>query len=661
MKRTLLFLALFSAVGLIFGQSLNIKKDNLKEAFAPNQTISEQVIQKANPQPYNAPEPPDQIDGNRSIILIEIGGAANGFGFLGQRQYLWADDNINAVSFVHRMLAAPNGPGSGYLAYDYSIDGGETFTVNNQVYDPTLPEGWDARYPQGGFYNPEGNTDPTNAAFGYFAATLDASNGDTWGGYAFGTQQFASTTAPIQHNLATEGDFLQGVPSAYTITSQGLAIGADPAKLESYLDYTDNMIVTSGHYNAETGEFEMERKIVEMPGGNISPLGVLANVADAKVAFSPDGMIGFIGYLSNNDENDDNSDGCYYPILYKTIDGGESWDGPYNVQLGGDDGIPAILNFITDGILEQFYEPPIPDREDIPFTSAFEFGMTVDYAGNPHLTFDVGIGSQEWSIYTSYGGNTGCMGCVALMHVFSLDGGENWIGDTLCTLKTFRGEFPYTGGTPVAEDNRPYAASTMDGTRLFFSWIDTDIPGIGDNISPDIFCIGYNANNNSYSEKNNVTFLTNAMWQSYMGCGSKYVFDHGDGTYTVPFVYQEMNPEDLIEPVQFWYIDNFVLTDADIAFTIGINETQLSHLRVSQNFPNPCSDITRVSLYVDNPAKVSYDISNLLGQKVWVAEPLTAGQGNHILPFDVSELNTGVYLYNVHMNGETHTGKMLVK
>ena len=43
-----------------------------------------------------------------------------------------------------------------------------------------------------------------------------------------------------------------------------------------------------------------------------------------KVAFAPDGQIGYVGYLSNNDENTPESMGCYYPILYKTEDGGES-------------------------------------------------------------------------------------------------------------------------------------------------------------------------------------------------------------------------------------------------------------------------------------------------------------------------------------------------
>ena len=52
------------------------------------------------------------------------------------------------------MLNPPDGPGSGFLAYDYSTDGGITWQVNNQIYDPELTGASLARYPEGGIYNP---------------------------------------------------------------------------------------------------------------------------------------------------------------------------------------------------------------------------------------------------------------------------------------------------------------------------------------------------------------------------------------------------------------------------------------------------------------------------------------------------------------------------
>jgi hypothetical protein len=114
---------------------------------------------------------------------------------------------------MHRMTADP---GTGYLAYDLSTDGGLNWSVNNQVYDPTLDDADNARYPQGALHNPAGNTNPDNAYFHYFAPTLDGSNASSsvdWGGYAWGTKKLAEGAVPTQNNLASSGGFYQYLPS----------------------------------------------------------------------------------------------------------------------------------------------------------------------------------------------------------------------------------------------------------------------------------------------------------------------------------------------------------------------------------------------------------------------------------------------------------------
>ncbi len=661
MKKTLLLFSAVLLAAVVFGQQNLRFRDNLKDAKAPFVVKTSDNSGNDAAIKYVPVARPEFKSGDADLILRNIGGSGNAFGFLGTRQYLWVDNNINSVSFVHRMLNPPGGPGSSFLAYDYSTNHGEAWTVNAQVYEPLSGATSNARYPHGAIYNPAGNTNPANAYFGYFASMLDASNGGTWGGYCFGTHKFGSAQAATQHTTTTVGDILQGVPSAYEISSLGRAICADPAKVGTTAPYTDLMILTTGMFNPATEDFDMEQILVEMPGNGVSPTGTFAGVADTKVAFSPDGQIGYIVYLSNNDENTIESSGCYFPIIYKSTDGGENWEGPYNVQLGGFDGIPAVLNYLPDAIIEQFFEPPLPAREDIPFTAAFELGLSVDFNGNPHLLFEIGIGSQDWSIYSSYGGNTGCAGCVAMMHIYSPNGGTNWIGDTICTVKTFRGEFPYTGGDPVAVDNRPYIASTPDGTKMFFSWIDTDIPGVGDNLQPDIYCVGYDVVNNTYSQLYNVTAFSAAMWTAYMGAGSKHVFDNGNGTYTVPFVYQEINPNDLIDPVQFVYVDNFVLSDADLQVTVGCNELQTLNFDVSQNFPNPSGNETRFTVNLSEPGTINYEVTNILGQLIWKGTPVSAPQGTQVISINTRNLQPGIYFYNVRVGENVITKKMVIE
>ncbi len=657
MQKTLLIGMFIFVSVLAFGQKQMNFKSNLTAVSYVDQVVPEAVLQSSSHEENPRSKAPLQTDNSKSIILREMGGSANGFSILGNRQYLWTDQNINAVCFVHRMPAAP---GSGNVAYDYSTDRGESFTNNTQVYDPWQNDGFNARYPQGAIYNPAGNTDPANAFVGYFTPTLDGSSGSgNWGGYAFGSHNFGGSQGPTVHSTTSSEGFIQDVPDSYSITSQGLAIAVDVE--EDNFIYTDNMIITRGFFNA-SNDFEMEREHVEMPGGGASPTsGNLARVPNVKVAFSDDGSVGYIAYLSNNDENDDNSEGCYHPILYRTIDDGENWDGPFNVQLGGDDGIPAILNFLTDDIIAEMFEAPVPDRDEIPFTTAFELDLTVDNSGNPHLIFNFGVGNQEFSFFSSYGGNTGCKGCVAMAHVFSVDGGETWMGDTLCTVKTFRGEFPYTGGDPIAVDNRPYVSSTMDGSKLFFSWIDTDIEEVGSNSNPDIYCIGYDVLNNSYSELKNVTFLTNAMWQAFMACGSKYVFDNNNGSYTIPFAYQEISPGELLDPVQYYYIDNFIITDEELSVVTGINPRHETQNTISGAFPNPCFGATTVSINLQKTSTVSAYISNMTGQMVWKGHSSQLKKGNHKLTVDLSSFGKGAYIYTVLINGEAFPVKILVQ
>ncbi len=655
MKKFLLLSTIILCAIMLHGQTVIKPKQNLTTAsyIADKHTKSSQ----ASPAPQAiASEKALLGESSGSIVIRDIGAAANGFSLLGTRQYLWVENDINTVSFAHRMEAFP---GSGYVAYDYSVDRGATFTNNIQVYDASLSGASNGRYPQGAIYNPSGNTDPAKSIFTYFAPTLDGTSGNgSWGGYAYGINMLTAVSGATQDYFTSEGEFIQDVPKTFVITKQGLVMAVDIEKPD--LIYNGNLILTKGHFTSGSNGLVMERELMEMPASGQSLTGEPARVSDVKTAFSPDGMIGYIGCLSNNGENSDNSDGCYYPILYKTTDGGETWDGPFNVQLGGEDGIPAVRNFLTDEILAEMFEEPIPERDEIPFSTAFELNLSVDHTGNPHLIFNVGVGSQEWSLFTSYGGNPGCNGCVAMMHVFSQDGGESWLGDTLCTVKTFRGEFPYSGGNSVTEDNRPYVASTPDGTKMFFSWNDTEMDDAADNINPDIFCIGYDVKNNSYSEKYNVTYFTPAMWQAYMACGANNVFDHGDGSYTIPFVYQKINPSDIIDPVQFQYIDNFVLTDDDLNFTTGTDKTIEKTASIINAYPNPCSDNTTVSMFINSSAKAAYKLTSLTGQVVLSGEETINMPGQYNLTLNLSGIEAGIYIYSINVNEEIHTGKIVV-
>lgn len=95
----------------------------------------------------------------------------------------------------------------------------------------------------------------------------------------------------------------------------------------------------------------------------------------------------------------------------------------------------------------------------------------------------------------------------------------------------------------------------------------------------------------------------------------------------------------------------------DIENTASINE---SH-KVSQNFPNPFSSTSEVTVEVAEDAQLSLEVVNLVGQTVQRVDKGFVNAGTHSLEISGTNLETGVYFYNVHINDETITKKMVIR
>jgi len=581
---------------------------------------------------------------------IAIGQAGNAFGFAFMRTtYLWADNHINTVTFIHRMI---NPPGTGYLAYDISKNGGQTWTNNVQTYDPTMEDAYDARYPQGAIYNPEGNTNPDQAYFHYFAPTLDGSNtgaGTEWGGYAYGVKQLAPGSAPTEHNQTSEPPYYQYLPSAFTITQTGTAwmVDENTQGAADEFNYLGDLIIGRGTWEEAESDFEYIFDLL--------PLEVNSEdgINDIKIAFAPDGLTGYICVMTNLPVTLPYT--SYHPVLFKTTDGGDSWSDPIEVQLGGEDGLAEVREFISDSTLAWFYDPdPVPPRNEIPYYMGYECDLAVDAWGNPHISGMVCIANlEEGLIYTAEG-------LIAMFHIWSDDQGETWRAFNRSDLKRCRAHFG-SSTSGISQFNRPQVATTMDGAIVFFSWLDTESPEIEDNSQPDIYFREYLPTLDGHGEEaQNVTFFSAAMWQAYFGCMSHYVFsDVTDNTYTctIPFVYTQMTANDPLQPVQFYYIPDFVQTYV----IIGINEPDPGkQLDISQNYPNPFSAKTYVDLNMLKESAVSLCIYDLTGNLVREYNLGKLTKGIHQAEISADDLSKGVYFYSVNNGQGKVTRKMIV-
>ncbi|MBP6977688.1 MAG: T9SS type A sorting domain-containing protein [Bacteroidales bacterium] len=606
----------------------------------------------------------------RSLTFVPMGQSGNAFGFYNApRTSLWVDPRINSVTLTHRAITEPDTYSTARIAYDVSWNGGNSgsWTNNLVVYEPLgpAPTGQayplaSGRYPQGAIFNPPGNTDPDNAYYTYFIPTIDYSNScdGTWGGLAHGVNGLTACypPAPTQTNYSSDSEWQNSVPSAFFVTLDGQMWFADPNETvcEGTGSVTDgNVQIWHGQWNAEENDIVYERELVEVMSEGDA-------VNHTAIAFGPDNLTGYILIMTPSEGNPQDYNN-YHPLLIKTTDGGQTWEDPVHVLLGGYDGIDAIKGegFIADTALlntEDYAEGF--DRDTVWYYMGWASGLAVDAYGNPHMTGLV--------ILAAPGGIYGYPEYWATFHIYSEDGGETFDAKLLYRNKTWQGDVGGASGNAIGQNNRPYIASDITGKYLFFSCVDTDWESLEDNTNPDIFVCSFDVVKKEYTEMENVTVGTQAWVAAFDGSMSHWVPSEVDGnviTCMVPFAYQELGKTELGEldaalQVQFWYIKGW---EYEFIAPIGMDESTPIMTSVSQNFPNPFSKTSEVFITLQESTTLSMEVFNLMGQKVYTQDLGSVSAGQHRMTIDASNLGSGVYFYTVKAGDENITKKMIVE
>lgn len=595
------------------------------------------------------------LEGKKStaVEFIKIGETGNAFGFYNNpRVYLWADPTINSLSFSHRMTGGTEVEGNSRIAYDVSTDGGANWDLNVQVYTPLGPDpgtGYPlaaGRYPQGAIINPEGNTDPANAYYTYFICALDNTN-NNWGGFAYGSNMLTDTEdpSPTQVNIPSADGVYRMIPDAFHVTQQGVGWLVD-GNFEfdgTDVEYHGALILNRGEINGD-GEVEYVEELLPV----LEELdGELNVINDIKIAFAPDGQTGYIVVMSEL-PGDPTPYTNYHPFLYKTEDGGENWSDPISVQFGGEDGIESIKNYFSDSALWYAgYEIDV-DRDEVYYNMGFQVDIAVSQSGNPYITGIIAIGDEDgWYPNEDQ---------MATWNVFSKDGGETWNADALYNNRWMEGDIG-----AIVQYNRPYVSSTYNGQYLFFSWLDSDIEQATMNDRPNIYVVGYDTQDEWYSEVENVTYFSQAWNRALYGSQSYYVFqgEEHDGMYTceIPFVFTEFSvPGDDTQLCDFWYIKGFTL---DVPVEVPEIDANAINFTVGQNMPNPATSSTEILVSGQTDLPIELTVSNMLGQVVY-RDGVDSRAQSHSFRVNVSDLDSGIYLYTVKIGNQSITKKMLV-
>jgi hypothetical protein len=94
---------------------------------------------------------------------------------------------------------------------------------------------------------------------------------------------------------------------------------------------------------------------------------------------------------------------------------------------------------------------------------------------------------------------------------------------------------------------------------------------------------------------------------------------------------------------------------------VGINtERSEADFDVSQNFPNPFSQSAIIKVYLIKPAAITFDVMNLLGQKVMQTQTIIGKQGVNHITIEKNCLMPGIYFYTLQSGEKTVTKKMII-
>ncbi|MBC8047056.1 MAG: hypothetical protein H7Y00_09700, partial [Fimbriimonadaceae bacterium] len=434
-----------------------------------------------------------------SVTVIPVGSAGNILtAVVESANHVSYRPSINTVTFTHRQSGLLTGGSSG-VSYDYSTDGGATWTTDIPV-TPDINDGSYAgilagnRYPNGAIYNPSGNTDPDNAHNIFLGVTHDVSaSGSAWG-YQYQGSCAMDGSAVDENYIQWDGVSEEYIPAGLDVTSTGVIHAISPT-FNTTGDIS-NDTVTFGKLRLIGGTF-IDLTETVLWGKNdwvpdlyryIDPAdGSTQNYAgfDWNIAFGPDGMTGYAVIIGAMD-----GDPLIYPrpIVNKTTDGGFTWNElPY-------------FDFPADLEIQEFIITTATG-EALPYMSAMD--ITVDSDNRLHIFSETYSKSTADPIADSLffisgfdDGSGGFVQYTAMLHMTTSDG-TDW---TVNNIDNFiQKVFTLSGTSALAYNFRPQMGRTEDGEKVFLTWSRSDSTLSINNDIPNVYAMGYDVASAEYT------------------------------------------------------------------------------------------------------------------------------------------------------------------
>lgn len=457
---------------------------------------------------------------------VALGSASNLFTkVINSTSSIAADKNLNTVVFIHRNNATLNGGNSGQLRYDYSTNGGVTWTVDQGVLNPVNTSL--ARYPNVAIYNPTLNTTPSNAYVSYMGATIN--NASAWNGNVTGVRQLNNTGNTEFYNQPNGP--LAYIPRSLTKGAPGVFWAID-AQWGSNLS---GFNIYKGTWSTTVNDIVWATNFTVTPPFNLAYSNFVYVGIDYNIAFDPTGNIGwfsFIGHVTPGPANY-----AYYPVFYKTTDGGNTWTGPITADLNQ---MGCLTGNVGNGM---------------PSTN-LEHDLVVDMYGNPHFITTILPGNNNYSFNYS--------GWHHITDITMVNG--IW---TAYDIANVNGA-PYTFGVSpnfVTQYQAPQAARTADGSKVFFTWVDNSSYSAGaQNSAPNLFGRGFDVVNKTWTNVKDFTSCNAPIAGSvFFPHIASEVLEPSNTTFKLATCYGVTTNNDPGLVANFRFLDNVTFTTTEFA------------------------------------------------------------------------------------------------
>lgn len=551
------------------------------------------------------------------------------------------------MTFVHSKSVSLPGT-KGTICVAKSSDRGVSWDSTFTLFD-SHPG---ARYPTGGIYNPAGNTDPSQA-FAIVTGGIFDSVISSWTGNFMASRKLDGT-----HNYSQV--LYNSVPGAIRQHYAGIGSSAHSnGKFYSLGYYIDSSgvipefkgaVLNIATFDSSSSSFAWTQKSIYHAFSRNST-GKQLYDGIPNMAWSKDGTVGYIVFFGRDSIQDF---GYSHPILYKSVDEGETWSK-----------VPAFnfrnLKILTDSLLRSHdgNGPQIPVWE-------IDYGhdIIVDGFNQPHIV------SVVDAVSDTIAGTTH-----AIPRVFDvfLESNLTWNAFNVSILQTIPVDenisdffLPYNARIMVSKDS--------SGKILFYSWLDTDPTLALENRFPNIWSQSLDIT--TWHSPRSSCPTNFSVGGSYDGDNfwlytSQEIYQNGSGTITYKVPCTTCKPFTSGDPfpvlhsnasgIKFIHPNDYdgIWTPIYCQWPISTRSTTSDSDLAVFSSPNPFSDFTELTINVSDLSSGKLRVMDLLGKVLF--EKSIEIDSEAKIRFYRNKLSAGIYIYSVESDNKIAAGKLVIE